>query len=151
MGSGDTGEVSVGSPLLPSPEEWLCWRVEIVDELHAGKQSRVFDAVLDGQRVAVKLTESRLADRSVLVERLNAVASLGTDYPNVVPPIRIEDALVQPIGGWLQNSDHRYFYVNEFRQIGYFNSFPSWSTFCVKISSVNRIYFSKLVHVCNED
>lgn len=96
--------MSVGSPLLPTTEEWLRWRVEIVDELHAGKQSRVFDAVLDGHRVAVKLTNLRLADRSVLVERLTAVASLGTGYPNVVPPIRIEDALVQPIGGWLMTA-----------------------------------------------
>lgn len=92
------------SPLLPSLDEWRRWRVEVIDELHAGKQSRVFDAVLDGRRAAVKLTESRLADRSVLVSRLEAVASLGAGYPNVVPPIRIEGALVQPIGGWLMTA-----------------------------------------------
>ena len=90
--------------MLPSPDEWLRWGVEVIDELHAGKQSRVFDVVLDGRRAAVKLTESRLADRSVLVSRLEAVASLGAGYPNVVPPIRIDGVLVQPIGGWLMTA-----------------------------------------------
>lgn len=61
----------------------------------------MFDAVLDGQRAAIKLTESLLADRSALVARLEAVASLGAAYPNVVQPIEIEGALVQAFGGWL--------------------------------------------------
>lgn len=96
--------MSPESPLLPSPDEWLRWRVEVVDELHVGKQSRVFDAVLGGARVAVKLTETRLADRAVLVSRLEAVESLGAGHPGVVPPTRIAGALVQPIGGWLMTA-----------------------------------------------
>jgi Ser/Thr protein kinase RdoA (MazF antagonist) len=75
--------------------------VDVAEELHAGKQSRVFDAALDGVRVAIKLTESRLADRGVLTCRLQAVEALAIGHRQVVPPVRIDGALVQPIGEWL--------------------------------------------------
>jgi Ser/Thr protein kinase RdoA (MazF antagonist) len=104
VSSSDTDGVIARGPSLPSPDEWLRSRVDVIDELRAGKQSRVFDAVLDGQRIALKLTESLLADRSALASRLEAVASLGAGYPDVVQPIRIDGAFVQPIGDWLMTA-----------------------------------------------
>lgn len=98
---GNTDSVSVKRPSLPTPDEWRRWEVDVVEELHAGKQSRVFEAMFDGQRTAVKLTEARLADPAVLTERLRAVEALGTLDPGVVAPIRFGGALVQPIGEWL--------------------------------------------------
>ena len=90
--------------MLPSPDLWHRWRVDVHGELHAGKQSRVFDAALDGARVAVKLTDARLVDRPVVVARLAAVNALGARHSDVVPPIRIDGAMVQSIGGWLMTA-----------------------------------------------
>lgn len=90
--------------MLPSTDEWVRWRVDVADELHAGKQSRVFDAVLDGVRAVVKLTDSGLVDRAVLVARLEAVAELHAAHGDVVPPIRIDGSYVQTIGGWLMTA-----------------------------------------------
>ena len=73
-------------------------------ELHAGKQSRVFDAVRGGRRAAIKLTDARFADQAVLGARMAAVEALATDHPAVVSPVRIDGALVQPIGGWLMTA-----------------------------------------------
>jgi len=46
------------------------WRlgVHVDRELHAGKQSRVSTATVDGRQVVVKLTDAQLADRMTLTE-----------------------------------------------------------------------------------
>ena len=64
----------------------------------------MFDALFDGRRTAVKLTDSRFADRSVVASRQIAIESLANRHPNVVPPIRFDGALVQPIGSWLMTA-----------------------------------------------
>jgi Ser/Thr protein kinase RdoA (MazF antagonist) len=102
--SSDTESVNVERPGLPTAEEWHRWGVEVIAELHAGKQSRVFDVVIDGQRIAAKLTEARLADPAVYTARLEAVEALGTEHRNVVPPQRIDGQLMLPIGEWLMTA-----------------------------------------------
>ncbi len=101
---GDTGGVSPSSQNLPSPDEWLHWKIQIIDELPEGKQSRVLHALIDGTEAAVKLTSSRMADRDLLTARLRAVESLGAGHSEAVAPIRIHGALVQPIGGWFMTA-----------------------------------------------
>jgi len=86
---------------LPAPQEWVRLGVTIDRELHAGKQSRVFAATLDGRRVAVKLTDGRLADRAELVERMLMVEALAAEIEAVVAPLRIDDELVHAVSGWL--------------------------------------------------
>ncbi len=92
------------TPELPTPDEWLSWRVSVIDEIHVGKQSHVFDAVLDGRSTAIKLTELCLADRATLTSRLEAVEALSAAHRNVVAPIRIEGDLVQRVGDWLMTA-----------------------------------------------
>lgn len=98
---GDTGWVSEQHPGLPAPQEWARLGVTIDRELHAGKQSRVFVATLDGRKVAVKLTHGRLADRTVLVERMLMAEALAREMDAVVAPVRIDGELVHAVGGWL--------------------------------------------------
>lgn len=89
---------------VPTDRQWHDWRVEVIDELHAGKQSRVFEATLDGRRAVVKLTDAHLADRAALTARMAAVDALAGRLANVVAPLRIGDELVQPIGDWLMTA-----------------------------------------------
>ena len=96
--------MSSESPSPPGRDEWHRWHVDVVAELHAGKQSRVFDALLSGERSAVKLTEARLTDIDVLTSRMETAQILGASHPSVVAPTRIDGALVQPIGEWLMTA-----------------------------------------------
>lgn len=89
---------------MPGRDEWLRWKVDVVAELHAGKQSRVFDALLSGERSAIKLTQARLANIDVLTSRMEIAETLGASHPSVVAPTRIDGALVQPIGEWLMTA-----------------------------------------------
>ncbi len=82
-------------------DQWSRWHIDVHAEVHAGKQSRVFDATLDGRRAAVKLTAATLTDVDVLTSRMLAVETLASFHRHVVAPIRIDGALVQPIGDWL--------------------------------------------------
>jgi Ser/Thr protein kinase RdoA (MazF antagonist) len=96
--------MTVQSPDLPSPGEWLHWGVSEPVEVHGGKQSRVVAAIVDGQKVAVKLTDKQLADEAALDARMRAVEALSVRLSNVVPPIRIDGEFIQPIGGWLMTT-----------------------------------------------
>lgn len=102
--SRNTCYVSSESPSSPGRDEWLRWNVDVVAELHAGKQSRVFDALLSGERSAIKLTQARLTNIDVLTSRMETAETLGASYPSVVAPTRIDGALVQPIGEWLMTA-----------------------------------------------
>jgi len=93
--------MSTDQPSLPDQREWARFGISDAAELHAGKQSRVFRAELDGVDVALKLTDGRLADRSLLQTRMALVEALAVDVDAVVRPHRIDRALVQPIGDWL--------------------------------------------------
>lgn len=101
---GDTDGVSPNSQSLPSRDEWLRWKIQIIDELPDGKQSRVVRALIDGSEAAVKLTSSHLADGNLLTSRMQAVERLGNVHREVVAPIRIGGALVQPIGEWFMTA-----------------------------------------------
>jgi len=89
------------SPRLPSHGEWLQLGVQEVSELHAGKQSRVFAATIDGRKCAVKLTDSSLSNRIVLDARMQAVVSLAGHLALVIEPARFGGDLVREIGPWL--------------------------------------------------
>ncbi len=94
-------QVTVQPPELPSANEWERLGLSDPLELHAGKQSRCFAAVLGGRNVVVKLTDRRLADTAILSARMQAVETLGGELPAVVVPIRVAGDLVRPIGEWL--------------------------------------------------
>jgi len=96
--------MSTDSPPLPDHSEWARFGISDAIELHAGKQSRVFRAELDGVDVALKLTDGRLANRSLLQTRMALVEALAVDVDAAVRPHRIGRALVQPIGGWLMTA-----------------------------------------------
>ena len=89
--------MSTDSPPLPDHSEWARFGISDAVELHAGKQSRVFRAELDGVDVALELTDGRLADRSLLETRMALVEALAVDVEAAVRPHRIGRALVQPI------------------------------------------------------
>jgi hypothetical protein len=95
-----TRQVSREYPTLPRTDDGLGWNVEVLGEIRAGKQSRVFDGLLNGNRSAIKLTESRLTNFAVLTSRTGAeaVGMLGAAHPSLVAPTRIGGAVVQPIG-----------------------------------------------------
>lgn len=88
-------------PELPDREAWRRRGVTVVAELHAGKQSRVFAASIDGRDVAVKLSDRSLTDRDVLAARMDAVVAAAAHDPQVVDPVRIGNSFVGTIGGWL--------------------------------------------------
>lgn len=90
----DTCQVRSEIPSSPGPDDWLRWDIEVLAELQAGKQSRVFDALLNGERSAIKLTESRLTNIAVLTSRMAAAEALGASHLSVVAPTRIDGALV---------------------------------------------------------
>jgi Ser/Thr protein kinase RdoA (MazF antagonist) len=96
--------MSANSPPLPGPREWARFGIFDVVELHAGRQSRVFRAELDGVDVAIKLTDRQLADRAMLETRMAVVESLAADVTDVVALHRIDGAPVQPIAGWLMTA-----------------------------------------------
>lgn len=91
-------------PPLPERTEWARFGISDVVELHAGKQSRVFRAALEGVDLAIKLTDHRLADFAALETRMAVVEALAVDTSDVVAPRRIGGALIQPIGGWLMTA-----------------------------------------------
>lgn len=75
--------------------------VDVQAELHAGKQSRLFTASIDGEKLALKLTDARLASRSALAEKMAVVEELADDVDSVVAPRRIAGELVRAVGAWL--------------------------------------------------
>lgn len=86
---------------LPTSADWLQLGVRVGSELHAGKQSRVFTATVDGRQVALKLTDGRLTDRTLLAERMRVAETLADDIAAAVAPARIHGELVLSVGDWL--------------------------------------------------
>ena len=86
---------------LPAQQELHRLGVSIDRELHAGKQSRVFAATIDGRDVVIKLTDARMADRTVLAERMRTAEELAWRTEAAVAPVRIDGELVHAAGGWL--------------------------------------------------
>ena len=92
------------SPRLPTRDEWIDRGVHVGVELHAGKQSRVFAATVDGQSVAVKLTDGALALPDLVTERARVVEALAGLIDEVAAPIRFDGELVHPLGDWLMTA-----------------------------------------------
>ncbi|MDY7101435.1 MAG: phosphotransferase [Actinomycetota bacterium] len=92
--------MSTTGPPLPDDEAWHRAGVAGAEELHAGKQSRVFAASLAGTDVVVKLTDRRACDRATLSSRMEAVLALARELPVVVAPVRLDDELIRPIADW---------------------------------------------------
>ncbi len=101
---GDTGVVSLQQPAPPSSGEWARFGVSDVVELHAGKQSRVFAARVDGVQAAIKLTGRRFVDAALLEVRMAAAETIAVELAEVVSPQRLDGELVQQIGGWLMTA-----------------------------------------------
>lgn len=91
-------------PSLPPAGEWQRLGVQVESELHAGMQSRVFAATVGGQRVALKLTDARLADAALVAERLRMTGALAALTPVVAAPVRLGGALLQQVGAWLASA-----------------------------------------------
>lgn len=91
-------------PSLPPAGEWQRLGVQVESELHAGMQSRVFVASVGGQRVALKLTDARLADAALVAERLRMTGALAALTPVVAAPVRLGGALLQQVGAWLASA-----------------------------------------------
>ncbi len=85
---------------LPSDGGWASVGLRCGPELHAGRQSRVFRAVLDGGPIVVKLSDGRLADQSFF-RRIELLASLAEVTSSVVGPIPIRSSLVNRVDQWL--------------------------------------------------
>jgi len=73
-------------------------------ELYDGEQSRVFDVRLGSIRLAAKLTDRRVADRTLLETRATVAEHVGATHIEVVGPTPIDGSLVQPIGAWLMSA-----------------------------------------------
>ena len=84
---------------LPNDEMWRSLDLVCGQELHGGFQSRVFDAERDGERIAVKLTDSRLVDSS-FHRRLEVTSLLADTHDSVVRPIKVGGAISAEIGSW---------------------------------------------------
>ncbi len=85
---------------LPSSATWAAIDVVLGQELHGGYQSRVFAARYRDKAVAVKVTDSRLAD-DAFHRRLDAVSALAAVDEAVVGPIELDAGVVTDAGGWL--------------------------------------------------
>jgi Ser/Thr protein kinase RdoA (MazF antagonist) len=92
------------APDLPGHDVWRRLGVERLRELHAGKQSRMFRASINGIDAAVKLTDAALADRAGLTARMHATERLAESCDLVVGPMSIRGELVNVIGSWLMTA-----------------------------------------------
>lgn len=99
----NTEAVHYSTP-APTSDDWRQYGVSEVVELDAGKQSRVFSALVEGERAVVKLTDARLTDRVVLATRMLVAEQLARLLECVAPPIRIEGEFVRPIADWLMTA-----------------------------------------------
>jgi Ser/Thr protein kinase RdoA (MazF antagonist) len=89
-------------PSLPLPDEraWSSIGVECVQELHGGYQSRILAGSCDGDRVVVKLTDSRLVDQTYR-RRVEVTALLAQMDDSVVGPLTTKAGVVVELGLWL--------------------------------------------------
>lgn len=86
---------------MPSPAAWSTLGVDLGEEIHGGKQSRVFAAKLGGSDVALKLTDAGFADAKLMTHRLQAQEVLAATTHLVVAPVRFDNELVHPLDDWL--------------------------------------------------
>lgn len=85
---------------LPGDADWASVGVTRGPEMHAGHQSRVFRATLDGNPIVVKLSDRRLVDDSFF-RRIDLLASLTGLSASVVAPVPLGSELVNRLDDWL--------------------------------------------------
>lgn len=85
---------------LPAAHFWSSAGLSLGPEIHAGHQSRVFSALRNGEKVAVKLTDGRLADESFR-RRIEILASLARIDDSVVGPLIFGASPVARFDEWL--------------------------------------------------
>jgi len=84
---------------LPTATDLAEHDIALIDEVHAGHQSRVFEADHNGERRVLKLTDSRFCD-AAFGSRLEAAMVLATSNASVVGPIELNGSQSQRIGSW---------------------------------------------------
>lgn len=89
-------------PPLPLPDDrtWSSIGVVHCEELHGGFQSRVFAGTCSGERVVVKLTDSRLVDRAYR-RRVEMTSLLAAMDDSVVGPLTTKSGVIVELGAWL--------------------------------------------------
>jgi Ser/Thr protein kinase RdoA (MazF antagonist) len=89
------------SPLpLPTERMWSSIGVVCGEELRGGYQSRVFEGTCGGDRVVVKLSDSRLVDEAYR-RRVEMTALLAEIDVSVVGPLTTNVGIVVELGPWL--------------------------------------------------
>ncbi|HYN33324.1 MAG TPA: phosphotransferase, partial [Ilumatobacteraceae bacterium] len=89
-------------PSLPLPADRMWSSVGVVcgQELHGGYQSRVFEGTCGGDRVVVKLSDSRLVDEAYR-RRVEMTSLLAEIDDSVVGPLTTNVGIVVELGPWL--------------------------------------------------
>lgn len=85
---------------MPAEQTWSSAGLTRVAEIHAGRQSRVFVADRDGEKVAVELTDGRLVDDAFHL-RIETLASLAQVDDSVVGPLEFDSRPVAQFDQWL--------------------------------------------------
>ncbi len=85
---------------MPPAHIWAAAGLTLGEEIHSGHQSRVFIAVRDGAKVAVKLTDRRLVD-DAFHRRIEMLASLAEANASVVGPLKFSTSPIVQLDEWL--------------------------------------------------
>jgi Ser/Thr protein kinase RdoA (MazF antagonist) len=88
------------APPLPDERTWSSMGVVRGEELHGGYQSRVFAGTCGGERVVVKLTDSRLVDQGYR-RRVEMTSLLAKIDDSVVGPVMTKSGVIAELGAWL--------------------------------------------------
>lgn len=80
-----------------SSEAWAALGITDVEELHGGKQARVFAGRRHGLRLVLKLLAARDADRSALAARLDMLGALAASDRHVCAPVPLDGRLVNEV------------------------------------------------------
>ena len=85
---------------LPDDRTWSSIGVVRSEELHGGYQSRAFAGTCGGERVVVKLTDSRLVDQGYR-RRVEMTSLLAQVDDSVVGPLMTKSGVIAELGEWL--------------------------------------------------
>ncbi len=85
---------------LPADRMWSSIGLVCGQELHGGYQSRVFEGTCGGDRVVVKLSDSRLVDGAYR-RRVEMTSLLAEIDDSVVGPLTTNAGVVVELGPWL--------------------------------------------------
>lgn len=90
-------------PSLPLPDDRMWSSIGVVcgQELHGGYQSRIFAGACGGDRVVVKLTDSRLVVDQTYRRRVEVASLLAEMDDSVVGPLMTKAGVIVELGLWL--------------------------------------------------